>query len=64
MIGHNPGMQDLALHLAAPGPIRSAMVAKFPTGALATLALPDNRWLGVHQGTARLVGYTIPKDLR
>jgi hypothetical protein len=40
------------------------MVAKFPTGALATLALPDNRWLGVHQGTARLVGYTIPKDLR
>jgi hypothetical protein len=39
-------------------------MAKFPTGALATLALPDHTWLGVHQATARLVGYTIPKDLR
>jgi len=64
MIGHNPGMQDLALRLAAPGPIRSAVMAKFPTGALATLSLPDDTWLGVHQGTARLVGYTVPKDLR
>jgi hypothetical protein len=57
-------MQELALHLAAPGPIRSAVMAKFPTGALATLALPDHTWLGVHQATARLVGYTVPKDLR
>jgi phosphohistidine phosphatase len=64
MIGHNPGMQDLALCLAAPGPGRSAVVAKFPTGALATLAITDHTWLGVHQGTARLVAYTVPKDLR
>jgi phosphohistidine phosphatase len=64
MIGHNPGMQDLALGLAAPGPIWPAVVAKFPTGALATLALSDRTWLDLHQGTARLVGYTVPKDLR
>jgi phosphohistidine phosphatase len=64
MIGHNPGMQDLALSLAAPGPIRSAVVAKFPTGALATVAVPHHSWLHLDQGTARLVGYTVPKDLR
>jgi phosphohistidine phosphatase len=64
MIGHNPGMQDLALRIAASGPIRSAVMAKFPTGALATLALPDHPWRGVQQGTARLIGYTVPKDLR
>ena len=64
MIGHNPGMQDLALCLAAPGPGRSAVVAKFPTGALATLAITDHSWLGVRQGTSRLVAYTVPKDLR
>jgi hypothetical protein len=40
------------------------VVAKFPTGALATLAITDHTWLGVHQGTARLVAYTVPKDLR
>ena len=37
LIGHNPGLQDLALALAASGAER--LEAKFTTAALATLAL-------------------------
>jgi phosphohistidine phosphatase SixA len=30
LIGHNPGIQDLALGLAASGPARTALREKFP----------------------------------
>jgi hypothetical protein len=39
------------------------VIAKFPTGALATLALGDRTWSSVSQGDAELVGYTTPKRL-
>ena len=64
VIGHNPGLQDLVLYLSAAGPLLDAVSAKFPTCALATLALGDRTWSGVRQGDAELVGYTIPRDLR
>jgi len=63
VVGHNPGLQDLVLHLAAPGPLLEKVIAKFPTGALATLALADRTWISVHQGDAVLVGYAVPRDL-
>jgi phosphohistidine phosphatase len=63
VIGHNPGIQDLTLDLAAPGPLLDAVSVKFPTCALATLALGDRTWSSVSPGDAELVAYTIPKDL-
>src|SRR5438876_5692831 len=44
LIGHNPGLQDLALLLASDGAERERLEAKFPTAALATLTLPDTAW--------------------
>lgn len=63
VIGHNPGIQDLTLDLAAPGPLFDAVSMKFPTCALATLALGDRTWNGVSPGDAELVGFTVPRDL-
>jgi phosphohistidine phosphatase len=63
VIGHNPGIQDLTLDLAAPGQLYDAESVKFPTCALATLALGDRTWSSVSQGDAELVGFTIPRDL-
>ena len=63
VIGHNPGIQDLTLDLAAPGPLLDAVSVKFPTCGLATLALGDRTWSSVSQGGAELVGFTIPRDL-
>jgi phosphohistidine phosphatase len=59
MIGHNPGMQDLALLLARSAP---ELEAKFPTAALATLAF-SGEWPGLEPGAAELVGFVRPREL-
>jgi phosphohistidine phosphatase len=63
VIGHNPGLEELVLDLSAPGRLRNAVGVKFPTCALATLALGEGTWSDVHPGHAELVGFTIPRDL-
>jgi phosphohistidine phosphatase len=55
LIGHNPGMEDLVLLLAAQTP------SKFPTAALATLECPP--WSELDRGTAELVGFVRPREL-
>ena len=63
LIGHNPGLQDLALTLAAPGRERERLEAKFPTAALATLTIPTATWKGLSPGDAVLAAYVVPKQL-
>jgi phosphohistidine phosphatase len=61
LIGHNPGLQNLALVLVSTEVDRARLAAKFPTAALATLALPSWR---PDPGDAELVDYVVPKHLR
>jgi len=63
LIGHNPGLQLLALDLAQPSVERDALAAKFPTAALVTLAFPGPSWRLIEPGTARIVGFVRPRDL-
>ena len=63
MIGHNPGLQELALYLAAPSAERDELGAKYPTAALATLEVSAESWRAVDRGSARLVGFVRPRDL-
>jgi phosphohistidine phosphatase len=63
MIGHNPGLEDLALVLARPAPGRDELATKFPTGALATLAFKDREWASLERGTAELVDFVRPREL-
>jgi phosphohistidine phosphatase len=63
LIGHNPGMQMLALDLARPtGDIRE-IDAKFPTAGLATLEFPGGGWDALAPGSAELVAFVRPRDL-
>ena len=62
VIGHNPGMHDLALRLAAGGDRLPQLAAKFPTAALATLELGSQRWSECDQD-ARLADYVVPREL-
>jgi phosphohistidine phosphatase len=62
MIGHNPGIQDLALSLAGGGPEIARVRSKFPTAALATLEL-DGSWRELAPGSAELVSFVKPKEL-
>jgi phosphohistidine phosphatase len=63
IIGHNPGLQQLAVDLARPAPELSAVRLKFPTGALATLAFDSAHWADLDAGTAELVAFVRPRDL-
>ena len=62
LIGHNPGMQELALLLAGEGEGLAQLHEKFPTGALVTLAF-DEDWDALGPGAARLEAFVRPKDL-
>lgn len=63
LIGHNPGLQLLALDLARPAPELRELEAKYPTAALATLAFPGSSWHELASGGAELVGLVRPRDL-
>jgi phosphohistidine phosphatase len=63
VIGHNPGLEELALLLARHGPRVRELEAKFPTGALATLAFQGSGWAALDRGTAELIEFIRPRDL-
>jgi phosphohistidine phosphatase len=63
LIGHNPGLQDLALALASQGDL-AQLREKFPTGALATLVVDSGNWGALSPGEAQLADYVVPRQLR
>jgi phosphohistidine phosphatase len=62
LIGHNPGIQDLAMSLASAGSEIPRLRSKFPTAALATLEL-NGTWRELVPGSAELVSFVTPKQL-
>jgi phosphohistidine phosphatase len=66
LIGHNPGMHDLALTLAGPPGGNSAagraMTEGFPTGALAEFVIAGS-WWDLRPGGGRLVRFLTPRML-
>jgi phosphohistidine phosphatase len=65
LVGHNPGLEDLALLLARDdaAPARAAIVEKYPTGALATLAFDVDSLSAIHEGEGRILRFVRPRDL-
>lgn len=63
-IGHNPGLHDLALSLAA---LQSEgypeLLAHFPTGALAVLTSPEATWPRLATTPLTLSAFVRPRDL-
>jgi phosphohistidine phosphatase len=64
LIGHNPGLHELAVALADPGSPWSPMLAhgKFPTLARASFEI-GTRWSAIGECRHRLVDYVIPAAL-
>jgi phosphohistidine phosphatase len=63
LIAHNPGIQDLALALAAGGPALAGLRDKFPTGVLATVEVKVERWRDLDHGTATATALVTPRSL-
>lgn len=79
LVGHNPGIQELAVTLSAAGGDLDTDTAgdagaeaaealdraarKFPTAALAVLEFGGD-WPELSAGSARLVSFVVPRELR
>lgn len=63
VVGHNPGLEGLALELTSRGGLRAEIAAKYPTASLAEIELPAERWRDVARGSGRLARFIRPRDL-
>lgn len=64
VVGHNPGLHELANTLAVRGAKLARLRAKLPTCGLVALALPVDSWDDVQEATAELASFVTPKDLK
>ncbi|MBV9824795.1 MAG: histidine phosphatase family protein [Alphaproteobacteria bacterium] len=64
VIGHNPGLHELAVALAEPSSPLYAMLAegKFPTSARASFTIAGP-WNALAEGNVPLAAYVTPRDL-
>jgi phosphohistidine phosphatase len=71
IIGHNPGLHELAASLAGPSAkattadekVRSRLRAKLPTGSFVTVDWAGSSWADLHRSAAVLRGFIPPRDL-
>ena len=66
LVGHNPGMHELALALAGSGDAaaRKALADNLPTAGLAVFDFATNDWTDVAFRRGRLVLFVTPKLLK
>ena len=65
LIGHNPGMENLADNLIGSGSktLRRRMAAKFPTTAVAVIDFDLDDWAQIEPGKGKLSAFVTPADL-
>jgi phosphohistidine phosphatase len=63
VVGHNPGMERLALLLSRGGPLHDEVALKYPTGALAEIAFAIDHWRDVGESGGTLARFLRPRDL-
>ena len=65
IVGHNPGLEALAMLLTRDdgNGLRGEIAVKYPTGTLAEIRLPVDRWSEVGAGTGKVERFIRPRDL-
>ena len=63
LVGHNPGLEQLALLLAEPGRLRDEVAIKYPTGALAEIGFDAAHGREVGPAGGRLARFIRPREL-
>ena len=62
LVGHNPGLAGLVLHLAADDDLRRQATEKFPTSAVAVLEADDSLGEGIDRpGSMRVSAFAVPR---
>ena len=65
MVGHNPGLHDLAMELIASGEVeaRERISEKLPTCGLVIIDFPFNDWSRLHVNSGRLERFVSPRTI-
>ena len=65
IVGHNPGLHDLAMRLIASGDVemRETLNEKLPTSGLVVIDLPLDDWSLLHDHAGRLERFVSPRLL-
>jgi len=65
VVGHNPGMQQLAGMLIASGDVeaRQRLLEEFPTSAIAMISFAVQDWESLHANGGRLEHFVTPQTL-
>ena len=65
IVGHNPGLQELATQLIASGVVeaRQRLKEKFPTAGLAVIDFALDDWARLHPSAGRLDHFVSPRSL-
>jgi len=65
VIGHNPGMHDIAMHLIASGDVeaRERLSEGLPTSGLVVIDFAGRQWSKVHAQGGRLERFVTPRSL-
>jgi phosphohistidine phosphatase len=63
VVGHNPGLQDLALQLVGSGDVgmRAALSEKLPTSGLIVIDFAFDDWSRLHDHSGRLERFVSPR---
>jgi phosphohistidine phosphatase len=63
VVGHNPGLHDLAIQLVASGDVdaREQLNEKLPTSGLVVIDLPFDDWSLLHGHEGRLGRFVSPR---
>lgn len=66
VIAHNPGLQKLIARLceSAEDGLEKKLAEKFPTAALASIALPAERWKDLRFGSGTLQRLVYPREIQ
>lgn len=62
IIGHNPGIQGLALQMTLPGQLRQRIALKYPTAALTIVELENDSW-DLSEPAISKTSFVAPADL-
>lgn len=65
VVGHNPGIQELAVQLVASGDVqaRERVTEKLPTSGLVVIDLPFDDWSRLRAHAGRLERFVSPRSL-
>ena len=65
VVGHNPGLGDLAIALAGEEPraARNRLTLEFPTAAYVVIDFDTDRWADIAPGQGRLDRFVRPRDI-